>query len=204
MRKTSLILIFVCIIGNATTLFSQQSGNKQNSSQQGHGGEMTQPQMNPENMAGILIYDSDEVINKVNLKNAPQQTLIIKAISKYNNKINEIKTFNFETFTKVKTFLDKKRNEAMLNRDNIAMKEARIQANEMLLPIREKVQEQQALINTIFEKELSPKQYNTWLKYQEKKHNELKPKIPENMQMQGSGQRSKGRGQKQGMGRGGY
>lgn len=204
MKNTSLILIFVCIVGNSTSLFSQQKGNKQNSSQQGQGGEMMQPQMNPENMAGILMYDSDEVIKKVNIKNAPQQTLVAKAISKHNNKINEIKTFNFETFTKVKTFLDKKKNEAMLNRDNIAMKEARIQANEMLLPIREKVLEQQALINTLFEKELTAKQYGTWLKYQEKKHNELKPKTPENQQMQVNPQRSKGSGQKQGMGRGGY
>lgn len=204
MKKTSLILIFICIIGNATTLFSQQRGNKQNSSQQGQGGEMMQPQINPESMAGILMYDSDEVIKKVKVKNAPQQTSIVKAISKYNNKINEIKTFNFESFTKVKTFLEKESNEAMLNRDNIAMKEARVHANEMLLPIREKIQEQQAMINTIFEKELSPKQYSTWLKYQEKKHNELKPKTPDNSQMQGSGQRSKGSGQKQGMGRGNY
>lgn len=204
MKKISLILIFVCIIGNSSILFSQQSGNKQNSSQQGHGGEMIQPQINPENMAGILMYDSDEVTKKLNVKNTQQQTLIVKTISKHNNKINEIKTFNFETFTKVKTFLDKKKNEAMANRDNIAMKEAKIQANEMLLPIREKVQEQQALINTIFEKELSPKQYNTWLKYQEKKHNELNPKTLENSQMQGSGQRSKGSGQKQGVGISGY
>lgn len=204
MKKTSLILIFVCILVNTTKLFPQQRGNKQNSSQQMQGGEMMQPQISPENMAGILMYDSDEVIKKVKVKNSPQQTLIIKAISKYNNKINEIKTFNFETFTKVKTFLDKEKNEAMLNRNNITMKEARIQANEMLLPIREKVQEQQTLINTIFEKELSPKQYKTWLKYQEKKHNELKPKTLENRQMQGNGQHSKGTGQKRGMGRGGF
>ncbi len=92
----------------------------------------------------------------------------------------------------------------MLNGENIDMKEARVQANEMLRPIREKVQEQQALIKTIFERELSPKQFNTWIKYQEKKQNELKPKNLENPQMPNSAQHSKGRGQKQGMGRAGY
>jgi hypothetical protein len=168
------------------------------------GGEMMQSQINPENMAGILLYDSDEIIKKIKVKSSSQQTTIIKAISKYNNKINEIKAFNFETFTKVKTFLDKERNETMLNRDNLAMKEAKIEADEMLFPIREKVQEQQTIINTVFEKELSPKQYSTWLKYQEKKQNGLKSKTPENTQMQGNGQQPRGTGQKQGMGRGGF
>ena len=194
MKKTSLILVFVCILVNTNKLFPQQM----------QGGEMTQSQVNPENMAGILMYDSDEVIKKLKIKDLPQQTSVIKAISKYNNKINEIKAFNFETFAKVKTFIDKQINEAMVNRDNIAMKEAKIQVDEMLLPIREKVQEQQMIINTVFEKELSAKQYSTWLKYQEKKQNGLKPKTPENTQMQGNGQQPRGTGRRQGMGRGGF
>ncbi len=199
MKKLSSFLILVCILGNATTLFSQQKGNKQNSSKQSQGNNMMQSQINPENMAGILMYDSDEVLKKVKVKNATQQALITKTLSKYNNKINEIKAFNYETFSNVKTFLAKKNNEAMLNQDNITLKDAKIQANEMLKPIREKVQEQQVLMNSIFKKQLTPKEYNSWIKYQEKKHNELKPKTSENMQMQGNEQRSKGSGQKQGM-----
>jgi hypothetical protein len=199
MKKLSSFLILVCILGNATTLFSQQKGNKQNSSYQGQGSQMEQPQMNPENMAGIYMYDSEDVLKKIKVKETTKQQVITKAITKYNNKINELKAFNYETFSNVKNFLDKKRNEAMLNQDNVTFKEAKIQANEMLKPIREKVQEQQSLINSIFLTALSPKEYNSWLKYQEKKQNELKPKTSENTPMQGSGQRSKGSGQKQGM-----
>jgi vacuolar-type H+-ATPase subunit H len=204
MKKLSSFLILVCILGNATTLFSQQKGNKQNSSNQGQNNQMGQAQMNPENMAGIFMYDADEVLKKIKVKETTKQQVITKAITKYNNKINELKAFNYETFSNVKTFLDKKKNEAMLNSENIDMKEVRVQANEMLRPIREKVQEQQALIKTVFERELSPKQFNTWIKYQEKKQNELKPKNLENPQMYNSGQHSKGSGQKQGMGRVGY
>lgn len=199
MKKLSSFLILVCILGNATTLFSQQKGNKQNSSKQSQGNNMMQSQINPENMAGIFMYDSDEVLKKIKVNETTKQQVITKAITKYNNKINELKAFNYETFSNVKTFLDKKRNEAMLNQDNVTMKDDKIQANEMLKPIREKVQEQQSLINSIFKTALTPKEYNSWLKYQEKKHNELKPKTPENSQMQGNGQRSKGSGQKQGM-----
>lgn len=199
MKKLSSFLILICILGNATTLFSQQKGNKQNSSYQGQASQMGQPQMNPENMAGIFMYDAEDVFKKIKIKETTKLQIITKAITKYNNKINELKAFNYETFSNVKTFLDKKRNEAMLNQDNVTLKEAKIQANEMLKPIREKVLEQQSLINSNFLTALSPKEYNFWLKYQEKKHNELKPKTSENTPMQGSGQRSKGSGQKQGM-----
>ncbi|MDO9037809.1 MAG: hypothetical protein Q7U59_05610 [Lutibacter sp.] len=199
MKKISRLLIFVYIIVNVTTLFAQQKGNKQNSSHQMQGSQMAQPQMNPENMAGIFMYDAAEVLKKIKVKEITKKQAITKAITKYNNKINELKAFNYATFSNVKTFLAKKRNEAMLNQDNVTLKESKIQANEMLQPIREKVQEQQALINSIFKNELTPKEYNFWLKYQEKKHNELQPKTPENAQMQGSGQSSRGKGQKQGM-----
>lgn len=201
MKKLSSFLILVCILGNATTVFSQQKGNKQNSSHQVQGNQMGQAQMNPENMAGIFMYDSEDVLKKIKIKETKKQQVITKAITKYNNKINELKAFNYETFSNVKTFLDKKRNEAMLNQDNVTLKEAKIQANEMLKPIIEKVQKEQAFINSIFKTALTPKEYNSWLKYQEKKHNELKPKTSENTPMQGSGQRSKGGGQKQGMNR---
>lgn len=199
MKKLSYLLTLVCILGNATTLFSQQKSNKQNSSQQGQASQMAQPLLNPENMAGIFIYNSDDVIKKIKVKETAKQQVITKTITKYNNKINELKVFNHETFSNVKTFLDRKRNETMLNQDNATLKDAKIQANEMLNPIREKVQEQKILINSIFQTALTPKEYGSWLKYQEKKHNELKPKTPENGQMQGKGQPSKGSGQKQGM-----
>ncbi len=199
MKKISLLLSLFCILVNVTSLFSQQKGNKQNSSHQSQGGQTAKPQTNPENMAGIFMYDADEVLKKIKVKETTKHQVITKAISRYNNKINELKAFNYETFSNVKTFLDKKNNEAMLNQDNITLKDAKIQANEMLKPIREKIQEQQVLINSIFIKQLTPKEYNLWIKYQEKKHNELKPKTSENMQMQGNEQRSKGSGQKQGM-----
>lgn len=108
MKKISLLLILFCILGNATSLFSQQKGNKQNSSRQGQGSQMAQPLMNPENMAGIFIYDSDEVLKKIKVNETTKQQVLTKAITKYNNKINELKAFNYETFTNVKTFLDKK------------------------------------------------------------------------------------------------
>jgi len=197
-------IILAILLTFSTVLFSQQRGNRGNSSQQqGQGSQMTQPKVNPQNIARIIMYDYEEVIKKLKIKKAPLKTVVMHAVSKHNNKINEIKTFNFETFDNVSKFLSKKRNEAMLNRDFSTMKESQMQANEMLAPIRKKVQSQKYTLNTTFEKELSEKQYKKWLKYQEVELKKLNPKAPQSQQNKSS-KGSRGSGQKKGMSRGGY
>lgn len=200
--KNYILLIFLLTF--TTVLFSQQRGNKGYSSQQqGQGSQMTLTKVNPENMARIIMYDYEKVIKKLKVKKSPIQTVIKQAISKHNNKINEIKTFNYETFNNVSKFLAKKRNEAMLNSDFSIMKESQMQANKMLAPIHDKVQLQKNTLNAIFEKELSEKQYKAWLKYQKGELKKLMPKKPDNSQMQ-SGQRSRQGRNQQGMGRNSY
>jgi len=198
------ILVAVLLTFSAT-VFSQQRGNNQNySSQQGQGSQMTEAKINPQNMARIIMYDYDEVIKKVKIKKVAKQAIVSRAIAAHNNKINELKTFNYETFDNVSEFLTKKRNEAKLNRDFSTMKESQMQAHEMLAPLREKVLLQKNTLNTTFEKELSEKQYKSWIKYQGKKLKELKPKNSESPQMQSNRGNSRGSGQGQGMNRGGY
>ena len=201
--KNNILLVF--LVTFSSVLFSQQRGNNQNySSQQGQSSQMTEAKINPQNMARIIMYDSDEVIKKVKIKNIAKQAIVSRAIAAHNNKINEIKTFNFETFDNVSKFLTKKRNEATLNRDFNTMKESQMQANEMLAPIREKVLIQKNILCTAFEKELSEKQYKAWLKYQEGELKKLSPKNYEQPQMQSNRGNSRGSGQGQGMNRRGY
>ncbi len=200
--KNNILLVF--LVTFSSVLFSQQRGNNQNSSQQqGQGSQIEQPKVNPQNMARIIMYDYEAVIKKLKIKEAPLKTIVMQAIYKHNNKINEIKTFNYETFDNVSTFLAKKRNEATLNRDFRTIKESQMQASEMLAPIREKVLLQKTTLNTTFEKELSEKQYKTWLKYQEAELKKLNPKSAESDRIQNN-QHNLGSGQKRGMGRSGY
>lgn len=165
---------------------------------------MSQKAINPENMARIIMYDYDEVIKKLKVKKVPKKSVVISAILKHNNKINEIKTFNYETFDDVKSFLTKKRNEALLNRDFSTMRESQMTANEMLAPIKAKVMRQKTMLNTTFENELTEKQYKTWLKYQQSELKKLNPKAPQSQQQKSSQGSKKGSGQKRGMGRKGY
>jgi len=203
MKQPKHTFLFVFILIFNTFLYAQQrGGNRSLSQQQGQREQMAMPTMNPENMARILIYDTDAVVKKLKIKKDPKKTFIINAITKHNNKINELKVFNYETFDEVKKYLNKKREEVKLSRDFTIMKEARMNANEMLAPIRSKVIKQQNMLNITLEKELSEKEYKKWLKYQQGELKKLNPKNTEKPQLQ-SGQRS-GSGQMKGMGRSGY
>jgi hypothetical protein len=190
-KASFLLFIFVPL---STVLFSQQRGNRQNVPQQSQSTTMSAQEVSPQNMAGLIMYDNEVVIKKLKIKTASKKTLVTKAISKHNAKINELKTFNFETFDKVKSFLAKKRNEAMANRDFRTMKEAQMQAQEMLAPIKTKVRVQKNMLNETFEKELSEKQNKTWLKYQQAELKKLNPRSQEKPQGQRSSQGSR-RGQ---------
>jgi len=195
-------ILFTFLLTFTSVLFSQQRGN--HSQQNSQNNQMSQKAINPENMARIIMYDYDEVIKKLKVKKVPKKSVVISAILKHNNKINEIKTFNYETFDDVKSFLTKKRNEALLNRDFSTMRESQMTANEMLAPIKAKVMRQKTMLNTTFENELTEKQYKTWLKYQQSELKKLNPKAPQSQQQKSSQGSKKGSGQKRGMGRKGY
>jgi len=190
-KASFLLLMFVHL---STVLFSQQRGNRQNVPQQSQSTTMSAQEVSPQNMAGLIMYDNEVVIKKLKIKTASKKILVTQAISKHNAKINELKTFNFETFDKVKFFLAKKRNEAMANRDFRTMREAQMQAQEMLAPIKTKVRVQKNMLNKTFEQELSEKQNKTWLKYQQAELKKLNPRAQEKQQTQRNSQGSR-RGQ---------
>ena len=158
------------------------------------------PVVNPENMVGIIMYDSDEVIKKIKIKKEPKRTNILKSISVYNNKINEIKIFNYLTFSNVKTFISKKINEAKLTGDYRSMPDAQLKVQEMLDPIRSKIKIQDSILNTNFEKELTAKEYKNWIKYKKGQIKKMKPKAPQRAQRTQSQYRPQN--QRNGYGRG--
>ena len=140
--------------------------------------------INPENMAEIFMYDSDETLKKIKLKDESKKIFTIKAISVYNKKINEIKTFSYLTFNNIKSLVTKKINEAKLTKDYRPLAEVKMKVDEMLEPIKEKVKEERLQLNSTLEKELSGKQYKNWLKYEKLQLKRLKPKAPPRPQTQ--------------------
>ena len=144
------------------------------------------PVVNPELMASIIMYDADEAIKKMKLKTAPLKVSTTKAISLYNSKIHEIKTFNYITFNKIKSLVSKKFNEVQLTKDYRSMEELRMKVKELIDPVKEKVEEQKSILDETLEKELSAKQYKSWLKFQKSELKKLQPKAPERPQQTNS------------------
>lgn len=140
------------------------------------------PKVNPELMAGIILYDADEAIKKMKLKTAPLKFSTKKAISLYNDKIHEIKTFNYITFNDIKSIVSKTFNKVQLTKDYRSMEELRMRVKEMIDPVKEKVEEQNSILNETLEKNLSAKQYKSWIKFQKSELKKLQPKAPERPQ----------------------
>lgn len=174
MKLSIISFILILMLSFNTSIFSQQ----RNSS------GIKTPKVNPENMVGIMMYDSDAVIKKIKLKKEPKKTNVLKFIAAYNSKINEIKTFSYLTFNDVKTFITKKDNEFKLTKDYRSMNDARLKVKEMLDPIRSKIIIQDSILNANLEKELTAKEYKNWVKYQKVQVKKLKPKAPQRPQTQ--------------------
>lgn len=159
--KTLIFCLFLLLLFTSTNKILAQNGDSD---------------INPENMSEIFMYDSDEALKKIKLKDESKKIFTIKAISVYNNKINEIKIFNYLTFNDIKSLVTKKINEAKLTNDYRPLAEVKVKVDEMLEPIKEKVKEQRLQLNSTLEKELSGKQYKNWLKYEKLQLKKLKPK----------------------------
>jgi len=198
MKKAKLLFFTFLIVILSNSIYSQKRGNGSNHSNQSMSSAMKTMPIKPENMAGILMYDTDEVIKKLKIKESSKQVLIEDIIDTYNNSISEVKAFNNQLFDEVKIYLDNARNEAKINNDKFLMKEASHNAKEMLKPVQEKVKEHHEVLNFAMKNILTDKQFSKWNKYQKKKHAELKPSSNNNSQMKSGGN---GKGSGQGKGR---
>jgi hypothetical protein len=163
-----------------STIYAQQTGETNNGNYQ----------VNVKKMAGIITYDTSEAIKKIKVKKLENKNYVEWAIDHYNQKINELKIFNTDTFDSVKYYINQKRQEAQLSNDINLLKEAKIKVDEILQPIKNKVNDAQNTLNRGLEKHLSSKQYKAWLKYIKRKNSTLKPQAPAMHQVQNQGMRS--------------
>jgi len=151
-------VLFILLFFNLT--FSQQSAKKS--------GDKSF-KVNVKKMAGIIVYDTEEVIKKIKIKKTDTKNYVEWAIDKYNEKINELKIFNTDTFSEVNIYINQKRQEAQLSNDINILKEAKLKVDETLQPLKDKVEKAKTTLNHGFEKHLNAKQYKSWLKYVKRK-----------------------------------
>lgn len=196
MKKEKLLFFTFLIVILSSSIYSQKRGNGSNHSSQNQSSTMRTVPLKPENMVGILLYDSDKVIKKLKIKESSKQMQIENAIDIYNNRISEIKAFNNQLFDDVKIYLDNAREKSKINNDKFLIKEANQNARKMLKPVQERVKGHHDVLNFTMGEILTEKQYLKWNKYQKKKRAALKPATANNQM--NSGGKGKGNGQGKG------
>ncbi|GAA4974491.1 hypothetical protein [Algibacter aquimarinus] len=168
------------------------------------------PEFNASKAAGVFNYDIDEAVKKVKLKTKKHEDLILdtrKAITKYNNAINEIALLNKDNFDTLNVYMnsimkslrasrgeqtsgDNDRTQQRGNRG--AMMKIRKIVNKKIEPVKAAIKDEEIQLNANLKQIFDEKQYNLWLKYQEKIKKDLMPKPREN---NNGGMQNRSRGQ---------
>lgn len=183
------------------------------------------PEFKASQVAGIFSYDDNEAVKKIKIKGKDNQLILSvrKAISKYNNNIQEIALLNKDNFDTLNVFMNTIMKSAMSSRgqgqqsnsgmqrgggmqdDNDmqnndskdVMRNAMQLSKEKIEPAKRAVEQEERKLNNKLEAILNEKQYKKWLKYQEDVKEDMQPEKPSNNRQQG------GQGQSQGGGMGG-
>ena len=215
-------VLVICALSVSLT-YAQPGGGGQFGGQGGGGGQGGQQQQRPEmrefnaaEVAGIFAYDVDEAIKKIKIKkNKDLELKVTRAISKYNTKVSEVGLLNKDNFDTLNVYVnammksrrgsrgqqrgdqqqssygnDDRRHRGGQDEENEKSREL---VREKIEPVKRAIQKEERKLNDALQGLLNDKQYEKWLKYQEKFKEEQNPK-PENNQQRGGGQGRGGQG----------
>ncbi len=170
MRK---IIIIVLIITVGSVNAQMRGGGQQQQVQQ----KQKMSKFDAAKTAGAYVYDEEDIIKKLKIKDVTKQSAINRAVIVYNKNIDEIKFLNSKKFSNLNEFVKLKREEAILNRDKEAMLDLKDAVSDKLMSVKNEVKLLEKSLNAEFLKVLSKKHYKKWLKYQAKKKEGQKPKV---------------------------
>jgi len=175
MKTIRLLLLIITILFfnvNLMAQYGRQYGSRtqgrriQNSRQQARPSSKVQPK----NVSMFIVYNSETVFKKIKLRDKSKIKTLGAVLENYNNKIIEIKAFESEPLNVAKTYIKQKQKEAQQSGDYSIMQEARVRVKEIIAPLQQKLKNEQNLLNLKFKKDLTPKQFEKWLRYQDSKH----------------------------------
>ena len=129
-----------------------------------------------ENAIGIVRYDTDIVFIKIKIKKEATKQEVSKIISAFNHNVDKIKFVNSVLLNEVRTFIEVKKMEAKLDKNEGLMRTAKVTARQRLQPIRFLVATEAEKLNNQLEKVLSKKQFKKWKRYIAKQKELMKPK----------------------------
>ncbi len=152
-----------------------RGGGMRGGGMQGGRGQAAMPKFKAENMAGFITYDEAEIIKKLKIKKPVTQQKVKALIRAHNQKMLDLKLRHHKKLTEVDNYIQRKRQEAMLQKDFALMQQTKAEAREALAPVRQQTAGLEKELNAGMQKILSKKQQKKWHKYQKKQRKKLMP-----------------------------
>lgn len=189
---------FLIFLLFATPLINAQRGGGgmgrgQQQNQNGQSGNREIKEIKAADMAGIYYYDVRKVIKKLKVKDDKLKASLTKALMDYNFKVKEIALLNADNFKALDILLKSRRSSRRMpsesnddqtnNQDDFRQTMGKI-----IRPIRTKLNDNELILNEIFQNLLSEKQNKKWLKYQISEKEKLMPQRPDRNNRNQNGQ----------------
>lgn len=156
-------LIFLCAILFTITASSQLRRNDGYPDTRNNGGI---PELKPEKLAGLLVYDIKKACKKISVKRKSDLgKKIADAIAKYNRSIQDIKRINTFSLRQLKTNYKAAYKIAQETRDPSSMNVFRKDMKIVIDPIRKAAANKDSILNVDLKALLNKKQFKKWIKY---------------------------------------
>jgi len=127
------------------------------------------PKFNVERAIGLTIYNIDEVIKKLKLKESSENyKKIVTVFNAFNKKQRELNRIHSFSFSQAKEKIEAAQKEVMKNRNYAVLEKAYKEVSEGFVPITDQIKEREEKLDKDLEPLFSKKQFKKWKKIQVK------------------------------------
>ena len=127
--------------------------------------QMSPPDFNAIEKAGLIKYNSDKVIRKLKILEDSVKRLVSKHIQTYNQEMGNLLLIYGNTLENLENEFDKNVIIAIQNRDRSQMNGIKGKIEKIIPPIQLEVQKYKDVLNEGLKVLLTEKQYKKWLSY---------------------------------------
>lgn len=127
--------------------------------------QMSPPDFNAIETAGLIKYDSDKVIRKLKILEDSVKKLVSKHIQTYNQEMDNLLLTHGNTLEDLEKEFDKNVKITIQNRDRSQMNGVKSKIEKTIPPIRLEVQKHKDVLNEDMRVLLTEKQYKKWLRF---------------------------------------
>ncbi len=132
--------------------------------------QMSSPDFNAVEAAGLIKYDSDKVIRKLKIQEDSIKTELSEYIQAYNQEMDNLLLIHGNTFVELENEFDRNVKIAFQNRDRSQMDGVKAKIKQIIPPVRYEVNEFEKALNESLAQILTEKENKKWLRYQKSRN----------------------------------